>query len=826
MEAKKSKADHPIWKLGLDNDHTDFQQQWRKMFEEISNYLGDDPLLPWLRCIKWARDTFSHDAQNMYINKLLEICTATFQNDDKYRNDIRYLKLWILYADSSQDFDQVYSTMEEKGIGRCHSLFYEAYAIYLELQSKLIQANAVYLLGLSRQAQPVSRLKNMHAHFFDRMAELVTITARKDQKCQNLVDKGFCSPFKESYICNKMVQMSLRASDVKSINDGEFRQTGYRKKRSSEGMQAEHSTENIGGHSCEQKLDDKLSKPTFNCASSVELDRERKASEETMSRRLPKNRARVLSEAIVVESQQKQKRRFLNTDCRKSDSLNLAVTSEYEVLGDGGNSQPNYTTWPVESSSMIDLSKNSSDDDNNDVQNKKGFPPTMEGIEVLDADVHKAEYRICSSQNPEDKLYSQESSNFVHLVNTERDIDDEKQDRHLTTLHPCSEVAANGHGSSDKTLNGNEFEESSRNNGLNPWASTVISDLLKVLKKQILMYNGYNASKKNYSGKTCLSSLRNAARNKILSLGGIKYHIKGCSGEGAFAQVFRAHIDGCTDETVALKIQRPACPWEFYMYRQLDERILTDERSSFGSAWKVHLYSDCSILVCDYLEHGTLQDVINSYLVTGQCMDEVLCMYYTIEMLHMLETLHSVGLIHGDVKPDNLLIRYVSNDTSEEWNPSRRGEWKDQGLCLIDWGRGIDMTLFPSGTEFKADSRTSGFRCIEMQENRPWTYQVDTYGLCAIAHMMLHGSYMELVKQTGPIGDCIYHPKAAFKRYWNSGLWKNFFTTLLNVKSCKENPDLGILRKGFEDHLSSSPQLKKKLKQLLMKQRTVMCLGR
>ena len=48
---------------------------------------------------------------------------------------------------------------------------------------------------------------------------------------------------------------------------------------------------------------------------------------------------------------------------------------------------------------------------------------------------------------------------------------------------------------------------------------------------------------------------------------------------------------------------------------------------------------------------------MNSYLATGQRMDELLCMYYTVEMLRMLDVLHSAGLIHGDFKPDNLLIR-------------------------------------------------------------------------------------------------------------------------------------------------------------------------
>lgn len=43
--------------------------------------------------------------------------------------------------------------------------------------------------------------------------------------------------------------------------------------------------------------------------------------------------------------------------------------------------------------------------------------------------------------------------------------------------------------------------------------------------------------------------------------------------------------------------------------------------------------------------------------------------------------------------------------------------------------------------------------------------QVDAYGLCAIVHMMLHSSYMEVVKKEQSDGSYMYLPKLPFKRY-------------------------------------------------------------
>ncbi|THG16331.1 hypothetical protein TEA_009684 [Camellia sinensis var. sinensis] len=294
---------------------------------------------------------------------------------------------------------------------------------------------------------------------------------------------------------------------------------------------------------------------------------------------------------------------------------------------------------------------------------------------------------------------------------------------------------------------------------------------------------------------------------------GKKYQIKGCAGQGGFAQVFKAYVDRNPDEVVALKVTGSSI---------LSGHLI--QRSSFGFAHRLHLYSDYSIIVCDYLGHGTLQDAINSNVVIGGSMEEVLCIYYTTEMLSMLETLHSAGIIHGDFKPDNLLIRYARDDLTEDGFYDRTGPWLDQGLCLVDWGRGIDLSLFPDEIKFYGDCRTSGFRCVEMQEKKPWSFQVDIYGLCVIVHMMLHNSYMEVEKKASPDGGYIYKPKSYFKRYWQVQLWNNLFTKLLNINP---NDDYKTLLKGlresFQDYMSSNPQLIKKLKQSLAKQRTSLC---
>ncbi|KAK1385229.1 mitotic checkpoint serine/threonine-protein kinase BUB1 [Heracleum sosnowskyi] len=526
----------------------------------VSDFPADttaDPLLPWLRSIAKLLiniKSSSNDAVSQ-LHQLAIDCTRTFKNDVRYQNDVRFLKVWFLYMDGSSDFKTIFGEMQQCNICVQNAMLYESYALFLEAKEMLRDAHYVYQLGISRNAEPVERLKKGLALFYDRMTAIVNAGSEK----------------------------------------------------------------------------------------------------------------------------------------KKIDS---------------------------------------------------------------------------------------------------------------TVMLKCGEIF------------------------VNPWSTSTITNLLQKMKAKLSKYKGYYSNAKAYPGKVALSTLeKSVRRNKvIIDIGGKKYQIIGCSGQGGFAQVFKAHVNSNPEDVVALKIQKPAFPWEFYMYRQLDMRILGKERSSFGVVHRVDLYSDYSMLVSDFLSHGTLQDAINSNAVIGGCMAEVLCIYYTIELLSMLETLHGSRIVHGDFKPDNLLIRYARDDLTEDDFLDRTGPWEDQGLCLVDWGRGIDLSLFPEKTKFMGDCRTSGFRCIEMQENKPWTFQVDIYGLCVIVHMMLHNSYMETEKKMSSDGIYIYLPKAPFKRYWQTDLWKNLFEKLLNTSPDDDHIELlRSIRKSFQDYMCSKPQRIKDLKQSLVKQRQSMC---
>lgn len=57
---------------------------------------------------------------------------------------------------------------------------------------------------------------------------------------------------------------------------------------------------------------------------------------------------------------------------------------------------------------------------------------------------------------------------------------------------------------------------------------------------------------------------------------------------------------------LALQVQKPANPWEFYINTQLDARLQPHTRHLFSNIRSAHLFNNGSVLLAQLHNYGTL----------------------------------------------------------------------------------------------------------------------------------------------------------------------------------------------------------------------------
>ncbi|KAF2807681.1 checkpoint protein kinase-like protein [Mytilinidion resinicola] len=242
----------------------------------------------------------------------------------------------------------------------------------------------------------------------------------------------------------------------------------------------------------------------------------------------------------------------------------------------------------------------------------------------------------------------------------------------------------------------------------------------------------------------------------------------------------------------AIKMEDPPSAWEFYMLRQAKRRLgVSRPADSVVYAYEMHMFQDEGFLVEEFRDQGTLLDLVNIARAETNGsggMEEQMAMFFSIELFRTVEALHAKGIIHGDLKADNILVRLESLAPDAYWTSQYqhdgRDGWAAKGVSLIDFGRGIDMKVFKPDVQFIADWKTSEGDCAEMRELRPWTYQVDYHGLAGIVHSLLFGKYIETVAERGGTlgagATKTYRIRESLKRYWQTEIWSEMLDLLLN----------------------------------------------
>lgn len=339
----------------------------------------------------------------------------------------------------------------------------------------------------------------------------------------------------------------------------------------------------------------------------------------------------------------------------------------------------------------------------------------------------------------------------------------------------------------------------------NPFAKEIVAILLEELDPPLTDYPGFRDLSDTRADKLAQLQKRCKARPRKQSHGGganiedatweieldgDTYFICEKLGEGAYGSVFRA-IESIDEESMvmndqtmtqtAMKVESPPNVYEFTILSQLHKTLSNRLCRSLIAPHRLYTYQDESFLILEYCDQGTLLDVVNraaeigvSPTGGGKGVEEVLAMFFTVELMRVVEGLHEAGFIHGDLKIDNCLVRLESlpggsKSWSSTYDPEGGSGWEHKGLKLIDYGRSIDTNVFPKGQEFVIEWETDEYDCWEMRKGERWTFQPDYHGIIGIGYCLLFGKFMNEEDSIRP----------GFRRYHQIELWNELFEVCL-----------------------------------------------
>ncbi|GAB6021688.1 protein kinase [Chamberlinius hualienensis] len=355
----------------------------------------------------------------------------------------------------------------------------------------------------------------------------------------------------------------------------------------------------------------------------------------------------------------------------------------------------------------------------------------------------------------------------------------------------------------------------------NPYNEAAIDEFFQKLSYPLHKREGYI---------TCVNKIPSIHAGKTINLGNDGYEILDVCGCGAFAKVFAAYPiltreqpSNKSRNKVALKVQTPGCPWEFYISNELINRIKQLSRfyNVLPSIMKVqHFYHfiNASVIATDYNSHGSLLQLVNQYKLSHKNMPEVLVIYLTIELLNIIEQIHACNIIHGDVKPDNILIMGMPTFDliSEPWIFNEIFGKSTTTLKIVDYGRSLDKSLFPPNAVFTYRVLTDGFVCPAMLDQKPWTFHGDLYGVAVCINVMLFGEYLKINKCGSK-----WIAASKLKRYWHNDIWEPLLDVLINIPDFDDLPDLPSIITSLKTSLLNRKMLNE-MKQALLELPAVM----
>jgi serine/threonine-protein kinase len=142
-----------------------------------------------------------------------------------------------------------------------------------------------------------------------------------------------------------------------------------------------------------------------------------------------------------------------------------------------------------------------------------------------------------------------------------------------------------------------------------------------------------------------------------------RYIIRHPLGQGGFSRTYLAEDTGRFNEWVAIKELTPATE-ETYILQKAEELFQREatilhklSSPQIPRFWEFFRDGQRLFLVQDYIEGKTYQALLEERIASGQGFSEAEIIELFQQLLPVLSYLHSLGVIHRDISPDNIICR-------------------------------------------------------------------------------------------------------------------------------------------------------------------------
>ncbi|ETO29875.1 putative protein kinase, partial [Reticulomyxa filosa] len=121
------------------------REEWEKYVEgkgeedlkEKNNEEKEIELERWIKYMNWIKVNYpTMDNAESKLNQVLERCCKKYQEKEKYRNNKKYIKIWLEYINTCQDKLEIFNWLRQMKIGERLPLFWRAWATVAEKEMK------------------------------------------------------------------------------------------------------------------------------------------------------------------------------------------------------------------------------------------------------------------------------------------------------------------------------------------------------------------------------------------------------------------------------------------------------------------------------------------------------------------------------------------------------------------------------------------------------------------------------------------------------------------------------------------------------------------